>query len=66
MGFLLGKTHLIMDRDPVFTADVRAYLQQCRRAASAIARAEPESKRLRGTLRALDQERVFGSARSSS
>ena len=23
-GFLVGKTHLIMDRDPVFTADVRA------------------------------------------
>ena len=26
-GFLLGKTHLIMDRDPVFTADVRALLR---------------------------------------
>ncbi len=25
-GFLVGKTHLIMDRDPVFTADVRAFL----------------------------------------
>jgi putative transposase len=26
-GFLHGKTHLIMDRDPVFTADVRALLR---------------------------------------
>jgi transposase InsO family protein len=26
-GFLLGKTHLIMDRDPVFTADYRAFLK---------------------------------------
>ena len=25
-GFLLGKTHLIMDRDPLFTADFRAFL----------------------------------------
>ena len=25
-GFLLGKTHLIMDRDPVFTKDVREFL----------------------------------------
>lgn len=25
-GFLVGKTHLIMDRDPVFTKDVRAFL----------------------------------------
>ena len=25
-GFLLGKTHLIMDRDPVFTRDVRDML----------------------------------------
>ena len=26
-GFLLGKTHLIMDRDPVFTAGVRDMLR---------------------------------------
>jgi len=26
-GFLLGKTHVIMDRDPVFTADVRDMLR---------------------------------------
>ncbi len=26
-GFLLGKTHVIMDRDPVFTADVRNRLR---------------------------------------
>jgi transposase InsO family protein len=26
-GFLVGKTHLIMDRDPVFTADVRDFLE---------------------------------------
>jgi transposase InsO family protein len=26
-GFLLGKTHLIMDRDPIFTADVRDMLR---------------------------------------
>ena len=26
-GFLVGKTHLIMDRDPVFTKDVRALLR---------------------------------------
>ena len=26
-GFLLGKTHLIMDRDPVFTKDVREFLR---------------------------------------
>ncbi len=26
-GFLVGKTQLIMDRDPVFTADVRAFLK---------------------------------------
>jgi transposase InsO family protein len=25
-GFLMGKTHLIMDRDPVFTKDVRGFL----------------------------------------
>jgi len=27
-GFLLGKTHLIMDRDPVFTVGVRAMLRR--------------------------------------
>jgi hypothetical protein len=27
-GFLLGKTHLIMDRDPVFTVRVRAMLRR--------------------------------------
>jgi putative transposase len=27
-GFLLGKTHLIMDRDPVFTVCVRAMFRQ--------------------------------------
>ncbi len=27
-GFLLGKTHLIMDRDPVFTVGVRALLRR--------------------------------------
>ena len=27
-GFLLDKTHLIMDRDPIFTADVRDMLRQ--------------------------------------
>ncbi len=27
-GFLLGKTHVIMDRDPVFTTDVQAMLRQ--------------------------------------
>jgi hypothetical protein len=27
-GFLLGKTHLIMDRDPIFTAGVRDMLRQ--------------------------------------
>ena len=27
-GFLLGKTHLIMDRDPVFTAEVRGFLER--------------------------------------
>ncbi len=26
-GFLLGKTHLIMDRDPIFTAGVRDMLR---------------------------------------
>ncbi len=26
-GFLRGKTHLIMDRDPIFTADVRGMLR---------------------------------------
>jgi putative transposase len=26
-GFLAGKTHLIMDRDPVFSADVRSFLK---------------------------------------
>ncbi len=26
-GFLVGKTHLIMDRDPVFTMEVRAFLK---------------------------------------
>jgi hypothetical protein len=27
-GFLLGKTHLIMDRDPIFTAGFRAMLRR--------------------------------------
>ena len=27
-GFLLGKTHLIMDRDPLFTAEVRGFLKR--------------------------------------
>ena len=47
-GFLLGKTHLIMDRDPIFTAGFRAML---RRAGATPVRLPRRSPNLNASVR---------------
>ena len=64
-GFLLGKWYLILDRDPLYTKEFRAMLKGGGVKAAASARAEPEFERLRREIRALNQERMFGSNRAA-
>ena len=57
-GFLRGKTHLIHDRDPLFTRGFRELLQSAGVTSVRLPPRRGESERLRRAIRALDQIRV--------
>ncbi len=54
-GFLLGKTHLIMDRDPVFNCRRSGHAQAHRNETCSPAASQPQPERVHRTLHPLDQ-----------
>ena len=57
-GFLRGKTHLILDRDPVFTAQFRRRLKDSGVQTVRLAPKQSELERIRRGVRRLDTSRV--------